>query len=93
MIIIKFLLFLFLFFLISGIITVAKIVWRIRRMHREMKKQYGQSNGSTRYKNSKHSSYQQAEGEILTDTRDPQKVNRKIIADDEGEYIDFEEEK
>ena len=31
--------------------------------------------------------------EIIVDTRDPSKVNRQIISDDEGEYVDFIEEK
>jgi len=32
-------------------------------------------------------------GDTITDTRDPQRASRKIIDDDEGEYVDFEEEK
>lgn len=28
----------------------------------------------------------------IVDTRDPQKANRQIISDDEGEYVDFIEE-
>ena len=31
--------------------------------------------------------------EIIFDTRDANVANRKIIADDEGEYVDFVEEK
>ena len=34
-----------------------------------------------------------SEGDILTDTRDPERANRKIIDDDEGEYVDYIEEK
>ena len=30
--------------------------------------------------------------EIIVDTRDPHIANRKIISDDEGEYVDFVEE-
>ena len=31
--------------------------------------------------------------EFIVDTRDPNTANRKIISDDEGEYVDFKEEK
>lgn len=33
------------------------------------------------------------EPEVIVDTRDPRTVNRQIISDDEGEYVDFIEEK
>ncbi len=93
MFLINILLFLFLFILISGIITVVRIVWRIRQMHRQMKEQFGQGTASARNRQTHTSSRQTTNGETITDTRDPQKANRKVIADDEGEYIDFVEEK
>lgn len=31
-------------------------------------------------------------GNIIIDRRDPEKANRKIFDDDEGEYVDFKEE-
>ncbi|MGN1228602.1 MAG: DUF4834 family protein [Prevotella sp.] len=34
-----------------------------------------------------------AEPEIIVDTRDANVANRQIISDDEGEYVDFVEEK
>lgn len=33
------------------------------------------------------------EKEVIVDTRDPHTANRQIISDDEGEYVDFIEEK
>lgn len=36
---------------------------------------------------------QSDEGTIIIDSRDPELVNRKIFSRDEGEYVDFEEEK
>ncbi len=30
-------------------------------------------------------------GQGVTDTRSPEEANRKIIADDEGEYVEYEE--
>ncbi|MDY3848189.1 MAG: DUF4834 family protein [Prevotella sp.] len=40
-----------------------------------------------------HTSRSRSEsGETIVDTRDPMTANRKIISDDEGEYVDFVEE-
>ena len=38
-------------------------------------------------------SAQTATGETIIDTRDHATANRRIFADDEGEYVDYEEEK
>lgn len=34
-----------------------------------------------------------ASGETIIDSRDPQNADRRIFADNEGEYVDFEEER
>lgn len=34
-----------------------------------------------------------ASGETVIDSRDPQTADRRIFADNEGEYVDFEEER
>jgi hypothetical protein len=39
-----------------------------------------------------HTNSSNRQGDHITDTRDPSKAHRKIIADDEGEYVDFVEE-
>lgn len=93
MFIIKFLLFIFLFIVVSVAITMGKVAWHIWKMHRQIKKQYSQAGASGRYQPQGTTYTQNADGEIITDTRDPQKANRKIIPDDEGEYVDFEEVK
>ena len=55
--------------------------------------EYQQSQESQSYQqSSQHSSFS-PEPEIIVDTRDPNTVNRQIISDDEGEYVDFIEEK
>lgn len=36
---------------------------------------------------------QSDDGTIIIDNRDPEQARRKIIPHDEGEYVDFEEEK
>ena len=90
MILIKLLLFIFLFIVISVALTLGKVAWHIWKLHRQMKEQYSQA-GATNQRKRQGTYTQNADGEIITDTRDPQKANRKIIPDDEGEYVDFEE--
>ena len=83
MFIIKFLLIillagLFLFvFLLLGVVGVIN---RIRKQFTGKKEQQSPFNKTTR------------DGQVITDTRDSQTVNRKIIADDEGEYVEYEED-
>ncbi len=49
---------------------------------------YGRSRGFSSY--SKTSS---SDGQEIIDSRNPNLANRKIFSDNEGEYVDFEEEK
>ncbi|MGM9727412.1 MAG: DUF4834 family protein, partial [Prevotella sp.] len=55
--------------------------------------EYQQSQESQGDQQSSQHSYSSQEPEIILDTRDPNTVNRQIISDDEGEYVDFIEEK
>ncbi len=34
-----------------------------------------------------------SDGQVIIDSRNPNQANRKIFSDNEGEYVDFEEEK
>jgi len=52
------------------------------------------SGGSSSYsrESSEETYYQQeTQGTVIYDTRDPRSVSRRIFADDEGEYVQFEE--
>ena len=78
----KFILFIFL----AGVFALALFAVRIYLTIRKAKQQF-------RERQQDFSDAPQGEyGERITDTRDPEKVQRKIIADDEGEYVDFVEE-
>ena len=56
--------------------------------------QYSFRGTTTSYSNSRTANNQRAnQQEIIVDTRDAYVANRQIIADDEGEYVDFVEEK
>lgn len=55
---------------------------------------YTSTDGQTRQQSSRNNSNARQDGqpEIIVDPRDPNKANRQIISDDEGEYVDFVEE-
>ena len=65
-----------LFFVLHIVLAVKKVKDRFRR------------NSESDYSTPRAS----GQGDHITDTRDPSKAHRKIIADDEGEYVDFVEE-
>jgi hypothetical protein len=82
MFIIKFLLVILLagLFLIGFImIGLLGVVNRVRKQFTGKERQQKPFNKTTR------------DGQVITDTRDSQTVNRKIFADDEGEYVEYEE--
>ena len=75
------------------LIIVAVVLFFALRIYLTMKKVKDkfrkQTDDGSGYYNANSSSRQ---GDHITDTRDPSKAHRKIIADDEGEYVDFVEE-
>ena len=85
MFILKFLLILF----IAFIILVGAGVWRLFSSINKARKQFqdlGRQKGAgyqTRNANEKE--------EVIVDQRPPEEVNRKIIPDSEGEYVDYED--
>ena len=86
MFIIKFILFLFLFGIIAVVATVVRLWWSVRKMQDKIRR-------GTEGMNQQTTGRATSEGDILTDTRDPERANRKIIDDDEGEDVDYVEEK
>ena len=91
MAILKFLFFLILLavfvVLLMGATVVARIVHAVRKAFRgESNQQTGRSGYG--YGN-RHETY--GDEEKVIDKRTPQEANRKIFADNEGEYVDFEE--
>ena len=69
-------LFIVLFFLFGVISLVSKA-------HRQFKGQNGETKNNNRQTKNN--------GQPVTDTRDPEQTRRKIIPDDEGEYVEYEE--
>ena len=49
-------------------------------------------NFTKRFKQQKESKQQSVDGNVVIDRRAPSEINKKIIPQDEGEYVEFEEE-
>ena len=86
----------FLFIILLGIfIVVGVVAYKIYRTFHSVKKQFkgfrGQDNGNGQDRQQ----YRQTSGEdeIIIDWRTPDEMNRKIFSKNEGEYVDYEEEK
>lgn len=86
----------FLFIILLGIfIVVGVVAYKIYRTFHSVKKQFkgfrGQDNGNGQVRQQ----YRQTSGddEIIIDRRTPDEMNRKIFSKNEGEYVDYEEEK
>lgn len=86
----------FLFIILLGIfIVVGVVAYKIYRTFHSVKKQFkgfrGQDNGNRQDRQQ----YRQTSGddEIIIDRRTPDEMNRKIFSKNEGEYVDYEEEK
>ena len=79
MFILKFLLILFLLLIIFGGISVYGIAAGIRRMFRQARKQAADYMGGRK-------------DDTVTDRRPPGQSRKKIIPEDEGEYVDYIEE-
>lgn len=93
----------FLFIILLGIfIVVGVVAYKIYRTFHSVKKQFkgfrGQDNGNgqdrQQYRQGRQQ-YRQTSGddEIIIDRRTPDEINRKIFSKNEGEYVDYEEEK
>lgn len=85
----------FIFIIILGVIIIAGVIaFRIYRSFHNVSKQFrdfrGRARESRAYSNGRGTG---REENIIVDRRTPDEANRKIFAKNEGEYVDFEEEK
>ena len=78
MFILKFLLYVVLAIVFCAGIIAAALFSKVN----SIRKQFQQMNGQQR---------RDENGQAVTDTRSPEEARRKIIADDEGEYVEYEE--
>ncbi len=83
----NFLLFIFLIVVVVVLFFVVHIYLAMKKVKDKFKKPNSNNDGG--FSSTRTST---RNGDHITDTRDPSKAHRKIIADDEGEYVDFVEE-
>lgn len=87
----------FLFIILLGIfIVVGVVAYKIYRTFHSVKKQFKGFRGQDRQQYGQgRQQYRQTSGddEIIIDRRTPDEMNRKIFSKNEGEYVDYEEEK
>ena len=88
--ILKFIGFIFLFFVIATIIGLVRIYLTVRRMHKTVNERFGR--GRKASKPEGETTYG-SDGSIITDTRRQSRSEKKIFDNDEGEYVDYVEEK
>lgn len=79
MIILKFLLFLFIFGLVAIAIFLLSVWQQVKNGYRRFREQGSQQQ-------------QHVDGNVVIDRRSPEDASKKIIPKDEGEYVDFSEE-
>lgn len=94
MLLIKFILFFFIFSLIMGAVVIVSIVRKFRNATRQFQNQMNGNNGawSARdpFSTGKNRNSSPTEEGVI-DNRTPEQSSKKIIPKDEGEYVDFEE--
>ena len=96
MIILRLFFFIILAVIITVVMGVVRILWSVRKMRNELRKgaeEMGRQTSSRSSSGRTSSGHSTSTGDTITDTRDPQRASRKIIDDDEGEYVDFQEER
>ena len=96
MIILRLFFFIILAVIITVVMGVVRILWSVRKMRNELRKgaeEMGRQTSSRTSSGRTSSGHSTSTGDTITDTCDPQRASRKIIDDDEGEYVEFEEER
>lgn len=93
MFLIKFILFLFLFFVVVIVLTAVKFAWKVRELMRGFRQNGQPQDDYTGYQH-RQTGYQhrQADGSTIIDQRSQQEKQTKIFEDNEGEYVEYEEQ-
>lgn len=88
MFIIKFILFLFLFFLLAVFYVAFKLYWKFRQLTGQMRQQAEEPT----FQHTAQGGHRQSDGSVVIDNRSAHGKSRRIVDDDEGEYVDYEEQ-
>ena len=77
-----------LFILLAGLLLIGFLVLSVLGVLNRARRQFFGKGGGQQQESVNKTT---RDGQVITDTRDPQTANRKIIADDECEYVEYEE--
>lgn len=81
------------FLLFCVFVAVGIIAFNLYRSYRALRQKFSDLKNGTRRRGRSYGGTATADDEIIIDRRTPDEANRKIFSKNEGEYIDFEEEK
>lgn len=83
----------FIFYLfLSGLIFIGMILFILYRRVKNVTNMFNKQRHSTQQQERRRT-YRSDSGEIVVDYRNTQETDRKIFRKEEGEYVDYEEEK
>lgn len=83
----------FIFYLfLSGLIFIGMILFILYRRVRNVTNMFNKQRHSTQQQERRRT-YRSDSGETVVDYRNTQETDRKIFRKEEGEYVDYEEEK
>ncbi len=84
----------FLIFLLFCVFVVVGIIaFNLYRSYRTLRQKFSDFKNGTRRRGRYTGSTAGAADEVIIDRRTPDEASRKIFSKNEGEYVDFEEEK
>ena len=77
---------------LSGLIFIGMILFILYRRVKNVTNMFNKQRHSTQQQE-RQRTYRSDSGETVVDYRNTQETDRKIFTKDEGEYVDYEEEK
>lgn len=77
--------------IVAGVIILLQLFRSVRRSAKQFRDQMDAMNGGQQTTGQGSQQTTQPNGDIIIDTRDPEKASQKIFDKDEGEYVDFKE--
>lgn len=90
MFLLKFIFLAFIIFIIIGVVAALSLSHYIRNLIKTFR---GGKGGSNRYDSRSRYYDKRRPDDTIIDHRSPNEINKKIFSKNEGEYVDFEEEK
>jgi len=78
---------------LSALIFIGLIIFVLYRRVKNVTNMFNKQRQNAQRQERGRTTYRADNGETIVDYRNPQETGRKIFTKDEGEYVDYEEEK